>query len=555
MISKKQSVVSFDESSDKPGRAPDESTSQPVQVAQALMDSARALHREPCTVQALSSHVSCLHHLFEVQVERTPNALALTFRDQWLTYQDLNNQANQLAHYLQKQGVRPGILVGICLERSVEMIVSILGVLKAGGAYLPLDPAYPLERLSFMLQDADVQFLLTSQGCSDKLFAHHLPVIRFEQDLPVIAQEPTDNPTSAVTPHDLAYIIYTSGSTGKPKGVMLEHYGLGNMLEAQILAFGLQADDRIAQFASFSFDASVSEMFMTFLCGAHLFLVPREWRWPAPILQQFLQEHSITAITLPPSALTLMQPETLPLLRVVISAGEELSAEIVRRWAPGRHLFNAYGPTEGTVCTTIGRCHVSNRRPSIGKPIHNVQVYLLDSTLQPVPEGATGEIYIGGMGLARGYVRRPELTREKFIPHPFSAEPGARLYKTGDLARLLPDGTIECIGRVDRMIKIRGFRVELGEVEAVLEQHPLVAQSLILVYKDSSEVERLAAYVLLDPRPIEHPLSHAFVQEELSAFLQTQLPKYMQPTKFVILEAFPLTPAGKIDQRALIISE
>lgn len=555
MISKKQSVDSCDESSDKPDKTPDESASQTAQVAQTLMGSADALHAEPCATQALHSHVSCLHHLFEGQVERTPNALALTFRDQRLTYRDLNSRANQLAHYLQKQGIRPGVLVGICLERSVEMIVSILGVLKAGGAYLPLDPAYPLERLSFMLQDAGAQLLLTWKGCSDKLPAHHLPVIRFEQDLPVIVQEQTDNLTSAVAPHDLAYIIYTSGSTGKPKGVMLEHYGLGNMLEAQILAFGLRADDHIAQFASFSFDASVSEMFMTFLCGAHLFLVPQERRWPAPVLQQFLQEHAITAITLPPSALALMQPETLPLLRVVISAGEELSAEIVRRWAPGRHLFNAYGPTEGTVCTTIGRCHVSNRRPSIGKPIPNVHVYLLDSALQLVSEGATGEIYIGGMGLARGYVQRPELTEAKFLPHPFSIEPGARLYKTGDLARLLPDGTIECIGRTDRMIKIRGFRVELGEIEAVLEQHPLVTQSLVLVYKDRSEVERLAAYVLLDPRPVAFPFSYASAREELSVFLQKQLPKYMQPAKFVVLEAFPLTPAGKIDQHALTISD
>ncbi|HLZ56762.1 MAG TPA: amino acid adenylation domain-containing protein [Ktedonosporobacter sp.] len=548
MIPKKQSVISFGEQLNRPGVLNSASALQQPSATQALI-------QESHETQAHIEHASCIHHLFEAQVEHTPDALALTVNHQHLTYRDLNSYANQVAHYLRMQGVRPGVCVGICLERSVEMVVSILGVLKAGGAYLPLDPAYPAERLAFMLQDAQVKVLLMQQHYVERLPIQNIPVISFEHAQPAIAQQQTGNPTSEVTLHDVAYIVYTSGSTGQPKGVMVEHYGLSNMILAQIRTFGLQPHDRAGQFASFSFDASVSEVFMTLLSGAHLYLIPQEWRWPAARLQQFLQEQAITIVTLPPSALALLRPETLPLLRIVISAGEELSAEIARCWSRGRYLFNAYGPTEGTVCTTIGRYHMLTGRPSIGHPIANVQVYLLDAALQPVSAGMIGEIYIGGMGLARGYFNRPDLTAEKFLPHPFSVEPGARLYKTGDLARYLPDGAIECIGRMDRMVKVRGFRIELGEVEAVLEQHPLVAKSLVMVYKDASKRKRLVAYVLPDPQYEEYASSRArtlaSLQEELVRFLQEKLPTYMRPALFIILDDFPLTPNGKIDHHML----
>lgn len=493
-----------------------------------------------------------IHQLFAEQVERTPNAIAVVYEQQSLSYRDLNSRANQLAHYLQTSSIGPGTLVGICLERSLDMLISILAVLKAGGGYVPLDPTYPQERLAFMLRDAQVHLLITQQ--MENLPDYQTPVILLDRLWEIINQESTTNPVSNVTNRDIAYVIYTSGSTGLPKGVIIEHYGLYNMLQEQIRIFGVQACDRIAHFASFSFDASVSEMFLAFLAGAQLYLIPQERRWPAPVLLAYLQEHIITMITLPPSALALLSPEKLPMLHTIISAGEELSAEIAARWSSGRHLFNAYGPTEGTVCVTIGRYRASARRPSIGHPIANIQIYLLDTFLQPVARGAVGEMYIGGMGLARGYFKRPELTAERFLPHPFSAEPGARLYKTGDLARFLPDGSIECLGRIDRMVKIRGFRVELGEIEAVLEQHPLILQSQVTIFKDLRGTKRLAAYVITPPEYTQGK-QFAHLQQEVLHFLQRNLPPYMQPAALMILNSFPLSPSGKIDLRALPIPD
>jgi len=491
---------------------------------------------------------SFIHQLFAEQVERTPNAIAVVYEQQSLSYRDLNSRANQLAHYLQALSIGPGTLVGICLERSLDMIISILAVLKAGGGYVPLDPTYPQERLAFMLRDAQIQILITRH--MEHLLSYQTPVMLLDPCQEIISQERTTNPVSVVSSRDIAYMIYTSGSTGLPKGVAIEHYGLCNMLQEQIRIFGVQAYDRIAHFASFSFDASVSEMFLAFLAGAQLYLVPQERRWPAPVLLEYLQEYTITMITLPPSALALLPPEKLPMLRTIISAGEELSAEIAARWFPERLLFNAYGPTEGTVCVTIGRYRASARRPSIGQPIANIQIYLLDTLLRPVARGAVGEMYIGGMGLARGYFKRPELTAERFLPHPFSQEPGARLYKTGDLARFLPDGSLECLGRIDRMVKIRGFRVELGEIEAVLEQHPLILQSLVTVFTDPRGTKRLAAYVITPPAYTQGEQS-ARLQQEVLHFLQGKLPGYMRPAVFLILNSFPLSPVGKIDLRAL----
>jgi amino acid adenylation domain-containing protein len=508
------------------------------------------LLEEANSVQNTSFRDRFVHQLFEAQVERDPEAIAVSYEQQRLSYTELNSRANQLAHYLQTCGVGPGTLVGICLERSLSLVISILGVLKAGAGYVPLDPAYPAERLVFMLRDAQMSYLLT--GNTEKLPEHQALVINLDSAYESIAQQNTTNPGSSVTGRDVAYVIYTSGSTGLPKGVVLEHYGLCNMLEEQIRLFDLQSHDRIAQFASFSFDASVSEMFIALLVGAQLCLLPQERRWPVSPLQHYLQEYAITVITLPPSVLAVLSPEELPALRTVISAGEELSAEVAARWSTEKKLFNAYGPTECTVCTTIGLCQAQKRRPSIGYPLNNTYVYLLDPHLQPVARGSVGEVYIGGVGLARGYLNRPGLTTEKFLPDPFSSEPGARLYKTGDLARFLPDGSIECLGRIDRMVKIRGFRVELGEVEAVLEQHPLILQSLVTVFKDLRGTQRLAAYVITPPEYTQgEPSAH--LQQEVLHLLQRNLPAYMRPAAFIILSSFPLSLSGKIDLLALPI--
>lgn len=499
-----------------------------------------------------------IQYLFEEQVKRTPDDTALIFGQQKLAYCDLNRQANQLAWYLQAQGVRPGISVGICMERSLEAIVAILGVLKAGGAYVPFDPTYPQERQAFMLQDSQIRLLLTQEALANHLPAQGVSIICVDTEWPAIAQNCSENCKSSVSNRDLAYIIYTSGSTGLPKGVLVEQYGLGNMIAEQIRLFEIDAHHRIAQFASFSFDASVSEIFMALLAGAELCIIPSERRWPAATLQQFLREQAITTITLPPSLLAHLSPAELPALRTVISAGEELAASTAACWSPGRLFFNAYGPTEGTVCTTINTCGQQVKRPSIGEPIANTQVYLLDSQLQPVPTGVPTELYIGGAGLARGYLNHPELTAAKFIPHPFSNTAGERLYKTGDLARYLPDGSLEYLGRIDRMVKVRGFRIELEEVEAVLDQHPLLRQSLVTVCQDNCGTKRLIAYLIPHSAYLEKPPSEAAraaLQDELARFLRVKLPRYMLPVAFVLLDTFPLTPNGKIDRNALPIPQ
>lgn len=508
---------------------------------------ARELLREPTVRQMPLTRPDCIHYQFEEQVERTPEAIAVSYQEQSLSYRALNRRANQLAHYLSASGIGPGTLVGLCIERSLTMVISILAVLKAGGGYVPLDPAYPAERLAFMLDDAGMDLLLTQSMAG---LSHYTgPAIYTDELWRLSEQESLDNPDSGVSERDMAYVIYTSGSTGLPKGVVIEHKGLGNMIAEQIRIFDVRAVHRIGQFASFSFDASVSEMFMAWLAGAHLCLIPQAWRWPAPVLERYLQAYAITTLTLPPSVLALLPVESLPALQTIISAGETLSSEVATRWTGKQQVFNAYGPTEATVCTTIGRYDGSMSGPSIGYALANMQVYLLDSALQPVAPGAVGELYIGGIGLAQGYLKRPALTAEKFLPHPFSSEPGARLYKTGDLMRMLPDGTLACVGRADRMVKIRGFRIELGEVEAALEQHPLLLHSLVTIYQDRYGLRRLAAYVITHAVYVSE--QYALLQKDVGSFLQGKLPAYLLPTVLIALTSFPLTPNGKIDLQAL----
>ncbi|MBE9089428.1 amino acid adenylation domain-containing protein [Microcystis aeruginosa LEGE 11464] len=490
----------------------------------------------------------CIYQLFEAQVERTPKAIAVVFEEQSLTYTELNHRANQLAHYLQTLGVGAEVLVGISLERSLEMIIGLLGILKVGGAYLPLDPDYPTERLQLMLEDSQVPFLITHSSLLAKLPPSQATLICLDHIQEQISQYSPDNLQCQLTPANLANVIYTSGSTGKPKGVMVEHKGLVNLALAQIQSFAVNHNSRVLQFASFSFDACISEILMTFGSGATLYLAQKDALLPGQPLIERLVKNGITHVTLPPSALVVLPKESLPNLQTLIVAGEACPLDLVKQWSVGRNFFNAYGPTEASVCATIGQCYQDDLKVTIGKAIANVQIYILDAFLQPVPVGVSGELYIGGVGVARGYLNRPELTQEKFIANPFSNDPDSRLYKTGDLARYLPDGNIEYLGRIDNQVKIRGFRIELGEIEAVLSQCPDVQNTAVIVREDTPGDKRLVAYVVLTS-------DSQITTSELRQFLANQLTAYLVPNTFVILDDLPLTPSGKCDRRSLPIPE
>jgi amino acid adenylation domain-containing protein/thioester reductase-like protein len=494
----------------------------------------------------------CIHQLFEEQVERTPDAVAVVYENQQLTYDKLNCRANQLAQYLRSLGVGPEVLVGICMERSLEMVVGLLGILKAGGAYMPLDPEYPIGRLCFMLEDSAVSVLLTQQRLVNRLPEHGAQQVFLDDIWEQIVQNNHDNPVSGVRAFHLANVIYTSGSTGTPKGVMVTHTGLCNLAQAQIQTFGLQNLSRILQFASLSFDASIWEVVMALGSGATLYLGTKDSLLPGMPLIQVLRDYCITHITLPPSALSVLPVEYLPTLQTMIVAGEACSPELITQWSAGRNFFNAYGPTEATVCATVAKCTDGDKKLPIGRPIANTQIYILDSNVQPVPIGVPGELHIGGAGLARGYLNRPELTTEKFIPNPFYNSKfkiqNSKLYKTGDLARYLPDGNIEYLGRIDNQIKIRGFRIELGEIEAILSQHPGVRENVVVAREDILGEKRLVAYFV--PQLEQTPTTN-----DLRIFLKEKLPQYMMPSAFVSLKSLPLTSNGKVDRKALPVPD
>ena len=491
----------------------------------------------------------CIHQLFESQVERTPDAVAVVFENQQLTYRELNQQANQLAHYLQTLGVRPEVLVGICVERSLEMVVGLLGILKAGGAYVPLDPHYPQERLSYMLEDAQVSVILTQQHLLEKLQQHQTQLVYLDTDWRLISQLNQDHPLTAIQTTNLAYVIYTSGSTGQPKGVMVAHQGLLNLVFWHQQTFKITSLDKATQLAGTGFDAAVWELWPYLTAGASIYLVKPELLTSPINLRDWLISQKITMSFVPtPVAQELLSLEWATesiALRYILTGGDKLhqypSVSIPFQ------VVNNYGPTENTVVTTSGLVVAQEQNqisPTIGQPIANTQVYILDQQLQPVPVGVPGELHIGGAGLTRGYLNRPELTQEKFIPNPFKETQGSRLYKTGDLARYLPDGNIEYLGRIDNQVKIRGFRIELGEVEAVLTQHPVVRETVVIARENSAGDKQLVAYLVphQEPAPTNSDLRH---------FLKAQLPDYMMPSAFVVLEALPLTPNGKVDRRAL----
>lgn len=506
----------------------------------------------------------CVHQLFEIQVKHIPDAIAIMFEDQLITYQELNQQANQLAHYLSNLGVKSGDRVGVCLERSPLIIVSILGIFKAGGVYVPLDPTYPQERLDFMVSDANLAVLLTETGFDPPLKFDSF-IIYLDQEQSKISQFSPLNLSLTIKPSESAYIIYTSGSTGQPKGVVLAHQGLCNLAIAQSERFAVTTESRVLQFASISFDASISEIFMTLVKGARLCLINQEIFLNYHKLIQVLQDYEITVLTLPPSVLAMLPEDKLPTLQTLIVAGEACSGNLVKLWSDKCRFFNAYGPTEATVCATIAEytqnLDVSQTKDtqsleplSIGIPMANTQVYLLDPYLQPVPIGVIGELYIGGMGVAQGYLNRPDLTEEKFISNPFIQDYPAeklskdhidqqKIYKTGDLARYLPDGQIEFLGRIDHQVKIRGIRLELGEIEAKIRQYPPVKDCVVTVYQDDIG-QHLVAYLISQAAMSINP-------QQLKAYLQTYLPMFMIPAQIMVLEAFPLTPNGKVDRKAL----
>ncbi|MCC5666148.1 amino acid adenylation domain-containing protein [Nostoc sp. CHAB 5784] len=488
----------------------------------------------------------CIHQLFEAQVERTPDAVAVVFDSEQLTYCELNTKANQLAHYLQKLGVKPEVLVGICVERSLSMLIGLLAILKAGGAYIPLDPSYPQERIVFILEDTQAPVLLTQASFVETIPQHKAQVICLDTDWQSIAQQSKENLFSELSTNNLAYVIYTSGSTGKPKGVQIPHSTLSNFLYSMRQTPGLTEEDTLLALTTISFDIAALELFLPIIVGARLVIASREIASDGTQLSAKLIDSKATVMQATPATwqLLLTAGWSGNHQLKILCGGEALPAhlanQLLHRCAS---LWNMYGPTETTIWSAASQIKTDGKIVPISHPIANTQLYILDQHSQLVPIGVAGELHIGGDGVARGYFKRPDLTAEKFIPNPFSKET-TRLYKTGDLARYLPNGEIEYIGRIDNQVKVRGFRIELGEIETLITQHQGIQETVVVVRSDSADSQRLVAYVV--------PQKNQTLRiTELGGFLKSKLPNYMVPTAFVILETLPLTPNGKVDRKAL----
>ncbi|MCX7570500.1 amino acid adenylation domain-containing protein, partial [Tumebacillus sp. DT12] len=497
-----------------------------------------------------------LHELFEAQAARTPDAVAVSDDRASVTFRELNARSNQLARVLRERGVGADVAVGVLMERSVEMVVSLLGILKAGGAYVPLDPSYPVDRLTYVAEDTAFPVLLTQERLRGLLTGHTAEMICLDSEWERFAGAETSNLGLQTEPEHLAYLIYTSGSTGKPKGVMIPHRAICNHMFWMLEAYPLTAEDNVLQKTPFGFDASVWEFWAPLLSGAQLVMAEPGGHQDSGYLAAKIRKANITVLQLVPTMLQMLLEEPAfagcTSLRRVYCGGEALSVEVKEQFfetLPKASLHNLYGPTEACIDATVWDCEPGRgeRSVPIGRPIANTEIYLLDEALQPVPVGVPGELHIGGRGLARGYWQRPDLTEEKFIPHPLSEEPGARLYKTGDVARYLPNGAIEYLGRADHQVKIRGFRIELGEIENVLLQHPQVKESVVIAREAAAGDVRLVAYITAR----EEVLTEVLDAADLQAHLRGQLPDYMIPSAFVALDALPLTPNGKVDRGAL----
>jgi len=494
---------------------------------------------------------STIHRLFEEQAARTPDACALEFESASLTYAELNQRANQLAHHLRSCGIGPEVMVCVCLERSLEMVVTLLAILKAGGAYVPLDPGYPQARLTFMLADTKTPVVLTQKSLRERLPQVEASVICIEDALLSALRETTDNQSTKVDAEGLAYVMYTSGSTGQPKGVMVSHRAVVRLVKSANY-IDIRPDDVFLQLAPISFDASTLELWAPLLNGARLAIMPPQ----SPSLEEIgsrIRKHHVTTMWLTAGLFNLMVEQRLAdlaPLRQLLAGGEALSPPHVfkaLRAHPGCRLINGYGPTENTTftcCHTITVADQAGDSIPIGKPVSNTQVYLLDEDMNPVPVGVTGELYAGGDGVARGYWSRPELTAERFVRDPFSDEKGARLYKTGDLAFYRADGVIEFLGRRDNQVKIAGNRIELGEIEAALRAHPAVQSGVVIVREDVPGEKKLVAYLV----PSNGALQSS---SEMRSYLQERLPNFMVPAAFVPMVSLPLSPNGKVDRQLL----
>ena len=479
----------------------------------------------------------CIHQLFEEQALQNPDNIAVIFEEQKLTYQQLNEKANQLAHYLITQGIKVESKIGIYLERSVEMIIAILAVLKAGGAYVPLDPNYPRSRINYILEDANIDILITQKKLNTN-FNLDIFIINLDEEK-TIKNESKTNPVNQVNNDNLAYVIYTSGSTGKPKGVLIEHQSLCNLSLTKQKYFNIESKTRVLQFFSLSFDGSVWSIFPTLIGGGTLVIANNEQQINTDELGKLIVDKKIEIIQIPPSVLShLSELNTIDLKRIIVG-GEACPLKLAQKWSQSYQFFNAYGPTESTVCATISSIKSDDNGVNIGKPIDNTQTYILDTNLQPVPISVTGELYIGGVGVARGYLDRPDLTAEKFIDNPFGE---GKIYKTGDLCRYLPNGNIEYIGRIDNQVKIRGFRIELGEIESVLQQYRDIKETIVIAKEKNNGDKYLVAYLIAN---------NIVSPQKLRDYLKGKLPNYMIPSGFIFLEQFPITPNGKVDQKAL----
>jgi amino acid adenylation domain-containing protein len=491
----------------------------------------------------------CYHTLFEQQAARTPDSVAVVSGDEQLTYGALNRRANQLAHYLRSLAVGADTLVGIYIERSLEMVVGLLGILKAGAAYVPLDPDFPRDRLELMLEDSGAPILITQSALAGNLSEYRGTMIRIDSDWPTVAKQSQENPVCVAGPQSLAYVIYTSGSTGRPKGVQIAHQALVNFLYSMGRQPGLLPQDILLSVTTISFDIFGLELFLPLINGARVVLAARDDALDGARLIELLRQSQASVMQATPATWRLLleagwKGES---SLKVLCGGEALPQDLVAPLLDGcKELWNLYGPTETTIWSTVYRIRSKEAPILIGRPIANTRIYILDSCLQPVPVGVAGELYIGGDGLARGYLNRAELTAAKFIADPFGQDPQARIYNTGDLARYRPDGTIECLGRVDHQVKVRGFRIELGEIEAVLSEYPGVKQAVAVVREDRPGDKRIAAYLVG-----ETPGENGFSSSKLRQFLKKKLPDYMIPSFFTTLQTLPLTPNGKVDRLAL----
>src|SRR5450755_1972849 len=490
----------------------------------------------------------CVHQLLEEQARRNPESVAIEFQGRGLSYAELDARSNQLAHFLRSRGVQADRLVGVCVERSLEMVVALLGILKAGGAYVPLDPAYPSDRIKYVLDDAHVTLLLTQDSMLASLPATAAEVIRLDPEWRAFQHEDPCPIVTEVKPENLAYVIYTSGSTGKPKGVQLEHRSVVNFLYAMRRAPGMTSNDVLVAVTTLSFDIAGLELYLPLLVGGRLVVASREATVDGRMLMKLLEQSGATIMQATPTTWRVLLEsgwEGNPKLKVLVG-GEALSADLARQLAMRcGPVWNMYGQTETTIWSSVYQVEGKDEKlVPIGKPIANTTFYILDANRRAVAEGAEGELYIGGEGLARGYFEREELTAEKFVADPFSSRPGARMYRTGDLARYRQDGNVEFLGRIDHQVKIRGFRIELGEIEAVLEQHPGVNHAVVVAREDTPGDKRLVAYFV-------PATPDALTSAELRSHAGKQLTDYMTPTAFVQMAKLPVTPNGKVDRKAL----